>query len=127
MSYCRWSSDNWQCDVYCYEDFSGGFTIHVAGVRVLGDIPKTPVMTKENMAEYLAAHQAQMEFLKTAKHACIGLPHDEEEFNEATAAACADRLEMLRSVGYHVPQYAIDALREEAGAERVDSEGGHCD
>ncbi len=34
MSYCRWSSDNTNCDLYCYEDCSGGFTTHVAGFRL---------------------------------------------------------------------------------------------
>lgn len=26
MSYCRWTHD---CDLYCYEDVTGGWTIHV--------------------------------------------------------------------------------------------------
>ena len=43
----------------------------------------------------------------------IGLPEDGETFNDATAEDCADRLEYLRALGYRVPQYAIDALREE--------------
>lgn len=29
MSYCRWSSDNFKCDVYVYADVSGGWTTHV--------------------------------------------------------------------------------------------------
>ena len=33
MSYCRWSSMNWRCDVYVYEDCSGGWTTHIAGRR----------------------------------------------------------------------------------------------
>lgn len=44
----------------------------------------------------------------------IGLPEDGETFNDGTAEECADRLEALRAIGYRVPQYAIDALREEA-------------
>lgn len=40
MSYCRWSSMNWRCDAYVYEDCSGGFTTHVAGRRrVIQPIP----------------------------------------------------------------------------------------
>ena len=41
MSYCRFSSDDYGCDAYVYEDVSGGFTIHLAGRRYLGDVPKT--------------------------------------------------------------------------------------
>ena len=33
MSYCRWSTDNFKCDLYCYEDVNGGFTTHVASNR----------------------------------------------------------------------------------------------
>lgn len=33
MSYCRWSSMNWMCDVYVYEDVDGGWATHVAGRR----------------------------------------------------------------------------------------------
>lgn len=31
MSYCRWSSDDFECDLYCYADVRGGYTTHVAG------------------------------------------------------------------------------------------------
>lgn len=47
----------------------------------------------------------------------IGLPHDGESFNDPSPSDCADRLERLRSMGYKVPQYAIDALRSEVVAE----------
>lgn len=33
MSYCRWSSMNWMCDVYVYADCNGGWTTHVASAR----------------------------------------------------------------------------------------------
>lgn len=40
MSYCRWSSMNWRCDAYVYEDCGGGWTTHVAGRRrVIQPIP----------------------------------------------------------------------------------------
>jgi hypothetical protein len=43
----------------------------------------------------------------------IGLPHDGETFNDDTPTECAQRLFALRSQGYIVPQYAIDALLSE--------------
>ena len=46
----------------------------------------------------------------------IGLPCDGESFNDSTPGECADTLERLRGMGYIVPQYAIDALREEDDA-----------
>ena len=113
MSFCRFSSDNWKCDVYCYESVAGGFVTHVAGNRVVGDIPQCPRPTKENMEEYMTAHRLQMDFLDTCQRAPIELPHAGESFSDDDAGACADRLESLRAMGYHVPQYALDALRQE--------------
>lgn len=52
--------------------------------------------------------------LKLIPRRKIGLPEDGRTFNVGTAEECADRLESLRALGYRVPQYAIDALREEA-------------
>jgi len=117
MAYCRWSSDDWSCDIYCYEDCWGGFTTHVAGNRVVGDIPKTPPLTKASISDYMVAHKAQMAFLEMCQRKPLGLPHAGESFNDPDAASCADRLEELRVIGYNVPQYAIDALREEAEEE----------
>lgn len=31
MSWCRWSSMNWQCDLYIYDDVGGYVSVHVAG------------------------------------------------------------------------------------------------
>lgn len=121
VSYCRWSSDDFACDVYVYEDCGGGWTTHVARFKTVGDVPKTPPMhsdgidSKAWIAEYMAAHNAQMAFLETAERAPIGLPFDGETFNDPTPGQCADRLELLRGLGYCVPQYAIDELREEQG------------
>ncbi|WP_314435823.1 hypothetical protein [Massilia timonae] len=116
MSYCRFSSDNFGCDVYVYEHVAGGFVTHVAGNRIVGDVPKLPRPTKENRSEYMAAHRAQMDFMTDAKREDIDLPHAGGSFSDDTAGECAARLESLRVLGYKVPQYAIDALREEAGA-----------
>lgn len=112
MSYCRFSSDDWQSDIYCY--CGGNWVVHIAGNRVVGDIPKTPELTNETIPAYMEAHKAQMAFLGTCERQKIELPHAGESFDYDTAGDCADDLERLRSIGYHVPQYAIDELREEA-------------
>lgn len=56
----------------------------------------------------------------------IGLPHDGGRFNDDTPGECADTLLMLRSCGYIVPQYAIDALREEELTNKAEQEGGNA-
>jgi hypothetical protein len=116
MSYCRFSSDDFHCDVYVYEHCYGGFMTHVAANRVVGDVPKIDWPQLDDIVSTSVLHaqyMAQMRFMETAKRAPIGLPHDGKEFVDDTPGDCADRLESLREIGYNVPQSAIDALREE--------------
>lgn len=147
MSYCRFSSDNWRSDVYVYEHCDGGFVTHVAGnKRMFPPIPDIPLswmprfggeysMTERRMIYpsrwhslaascgfriYALWHRLSMWSLSVIPMKNIGLPHDGESFSDETPAECSDRLESLRAIGYHVPQYAIDTLRAEA-AEVSDS------
>lgn len=119
MSYCRWSSEDFQCDVYAYESVHGGFAVHVAGNRVVftEPLPEQVPLEKENIVAFMERNHKVMEMVDAAERVPIGLPHDGEDFCEGDASACADRLESLRALGYRVPQYAIDSLREEAAEE----------
>ena len=117
MSYCRFSSDDYQCDVYCYASVSGYYVTHVASNRPVldGTLPPAVPWEKDNADAWLARHEAVMAWVEKAERKPIGLPHDGETFDDPTASDAADRLQMLKDAGYNVPQYAIDALREEAG------------
>lgn len=141
MSYCRWSSSNWRSDVYVYEHCEGGFTTHVAGrKRVIQPIPDIPIHWLPNFGGKFSKDERKVVYpTKMRKIAAycifwcwgrwhdvhtwsldriplkdIGLPHDGESFSDDTADECANRLESLRAIGYFVPQFAIDALREES-------------
>lgn len=116
MSYCRWSSDDFQCDVYVYEHVHGGFVTHVAGNRRTPSEPFPPQVSITDIDAYIARRKIVDAMLEATERKPIGLPHDGESFNDDTASECADRLERLRALGYNVPQRAIDALREEAAA-----------
>lgn len=117
MSYCRFSSDDYSSDVYCYEDVSGGFTIHVARNRPVLDVDLPPfvLFEEDRIDDWMARHKAVMAWVEKAERKPIGLPYDGESFNDPTAGDTADRLQMLKDAGYNVPQYAIDQLREEDG------------
>lgn len=112
MSYCRWSSDGFMCDVYVYEDCSGGWTTHVATNRVKERAPEifVPGATPE---EYRERYDKYRKHMDTVERERINLPHAGESFNDATPGECAQRLQDLKALGYNVPQYAIDALLEE--------------
>lgn len=65
MSYCRWSSDFGECDVYVYEDVSGGWTTHVAGRKLKKKVPdEVKAMYPETgdpewVSKYMAANEAE--------------------------------------------------------------------
>ena len=120
MSYCRWSSDDYQCDVYVYPDSRGGWTTHVAGRRVIFGAPlpePAPLphpFTDAQFDAWADRHRKVQDMLDMAERVDIGLPHDGETFNDPTPGDCAERLQSLRNAGYNVPQYAVDALLEES-------------
>ena len=111
MSFCRFSSADWSCDLYCYESCMGGITTHVAGNRVVGKVPKVPIITRTSPDRWLAAHKKQMAFLDTAKHKTIGLPLDGQTFNDPTYEKFLDRLFELREMGYNFPDYVIKEVK----------------
>lgn len=142
MSYCRWSSEHGECDVYVYVDVAGGWTTHVAERRRKNRYPDEikalyPREEDPDFDEKLSAYEAaEKEWLKSQPHETImakdengaavpmylladsefiALPAPEagQSFHDATPGECADRLERLRARGLNCPQYAIDALRKE--------------
>lgn len=114
MSYCRWSSDDYQCDVYVYGSDAGWIT-HVAGRRVVfaEPLPDLVPYEKGRESEWLERHEKVDEIFDAAERVDIDLPSACKSFTDSTAGECADRLEALRAEGFVVPQYAIDDLREE--------------
>ena len=114
MSYCRFSSDDFQCDVYTYADVYGGYTTYVASYKYIFKKPLPPEVDISDSKAWCKRSVKVGKIVDKAKSVPIGLKYDGACFNDDTAAECADTLEMLREEGYRVPQYAIDALREEA-------------
>ena len=110
MSYCRWSSDDFRCDVYCYEDVGGGYVTHVASNRVVGDIPPSGDPRQDTFFE---EHQKQMAFLDKAERVPIGLAHDGESYNDTTLTEFRQRLVMLREAGYNIPSHVFESIDEE--------------
>jgi hypothetical protein len=109
-----------------YENASGYWTIHVAGRRHdWGDIELPPWNVTDGES-YIARHKVVQELWKER----FGGHFDEHEhwidleaiapqfagetYDTNSPGDCADKLEEIRAAGLNVPQYAIDALQEEA-------------
>lgn len=115
MSYCRWSTDDFQCDLYCYEDVAGGFTTHVAGRRVVyqGELPPPIPLTPETVKEWAERHTMVMEMHQAGTMVDINLPFAGESFNDDTQEDFLIRLLELKDIGYRFPESVIDAVKEE--------------
>lgn len=121
MSYCRWSTDDFQCDLYCYEHVDGTWTTHVAGNRViwthpeggtLFDLPKQEE-GDEAFAAWREKRLARHEAFDKAETVPIGGPYDGQTLKDATLADFKARLIELRAAGYNFPDYVLDTVDEE--------------
>lgn len=90
MSYCRWSCDDWQSDVYCFASGSGFVTrVTLLPVRTVG------------IGDIAAA-------LPRA-----GLPMDGKTLIDSDLDAFHQRLLQLQAMGYHIPQSALVRIERE--------------
>ena len=110
MSYCRWSSDDWKCDLYCYHSTCGDYRTYVAELKHVG-VPENPHDITDD--EYWQSHQKQMEFLDTAKMEKIGLPYDGMHFSDDDLISFLERVNCLKEAGYHVPFYVLEDIELE--------------
>lgn len=113
MSFCRWSSMDFSCDLYCYEAETC-YVTHVAMSRVVGDIPKVDSSlflenTEENFQEFLSQQKAQFDFLETARREPIGLKYDGQTFYDDKETFLV-RLKYLREEGYNFPEITEEDL-----------------
>lgn len=120
MSYCRFSTDDFQCDIYCYEsDF--GYQIYVAGLRYVFDEPLPPkveLTPDVDIQAWMAREQKVSAMMDKARiegrHVPIGLPYDSRSFCVATAGEAAAKLQELKALGYNVPDGVVECLLDEA-------------
>ena len=107
MAFCRWSSMDFGCDLYCYESEQGIVT-HVASQRVVGEVPKVESslflqLSEETFVQkFLEQQRAQFHFLETAERKPIGLKYDGQTFYDDKESFLI-RLNMLREEGYRFP------------------------
>lgn len=128
MSYCRWSSDDFRCDLYCYQS-SQGYTTHVAGNRIVGDVPHVDwesfLDKRVSAKEFVVQHNAQMDFLLNAKREPIGLPEDGKSYDDPDLASFLERVLNLKKMGYQVPEYVTRTIVEEIAEETLQRAAKH--
>jgi len=117
VSYCRFSTDDYKCDIYLYEDAMGGWTTHVAGSRYVADTPiptLPPGWWSLPVEEAMALNTAQMNWIKAARMEPIKLPSAGKSFRDGDLEQVIARLEGLRVEGFNFPDFVLTSLREDA-------------
>jgi hypothetical protein len=118
MSYCRWSSDNFQCDIYAYES-DMGFMVHVASNKTVGEPPRIDYSllnsdrTTDDMQEFRRQSQENSKWLESCEHAPLGLPFDGQTFTLETMQEFYDKMIELRKVGYRFPDWVLKNIELE--------------
>lgn len=129
MSYCRFSSDDWQCDVYVYANTYGSWTCHVAGRRRIFDDTYPREFRFPDLAPGSPGFDLAWAAFVVNRNACLRWmdAHEDgpwldladvsefagEHYNESSPLAMAKRLTKLKESGLNVPDYAIEDLLEE--------------
>jgi hypothetical protein len=113
MSYCRWSTDDFQCDLYCFEHVDRYFQTYVAGRRLVYKEPLPPEVSFEDTEAWIERHTKIMEMVSEGEHIPIGLPYDGEEFRDSTLEKMLNRIKELKKIGYIVPDFVIENIEEE--------------
>jgi len=116
MSYCRLSSDNFWCDVYCYEDVNGGFTTHVASRRKIRKTKSPNYMTSEAIADkenFTKIMDTWRKEFDSIPYEDIGLSRDGYTFYDDTREGMIETLASLKKEGYVVPDWVFNSIQEE--------------
>jgi hypothetical protein len=113
MAYCRFSTDCFRCDVYAYEDVSGGWTIHVAARKrdvpadfidplltlIEGFDPGDVVDAEARVKEYNRVHA----ILDNLPWIELASPSAGQSFREHSLEGFRDRMVKLREEGLRFP------------------------
>lgn len=124
MAICRWS--DYQCDLYIYES-SFGFECYVAAKRYEDEPEPPPLPAGDDNADWLSWQRLYQEYLKRLK-ACslvpVALPHAGEAKVFQAYGELLDYVVELKSIGFLVPDWVIEDIKEEN--ETSTSSGGQA-
>lgn len=119
MSYCRWSTDNFKCDIYAYQS-DNGYEIHVAANRYVGEPPKVDYSlitkkdyTEEDKQEYLRQEKIRRDWMDKAERKNIELPYAGESFTCPDLETFLEQMIELKTVGYNFPDGVLETIKEE--------------
>jgi len=108
MSYSRWSSDDFCCDLNCFER-NGRYVTQLAMLRYeyTGRPPKIDFDGQHDADKIALQTKLRDQFFEKAIKVPIGLPHDGETFVDEDLQSFRERLVMLKELGYRFPDRVL--------------------
>jgi hypothetical protein len=114
MSYCRWSSDSFRCDVYAYESVYGGFELHLASNRIPDDAPRVDdKLLYSDISKWCKQYNKLSKYMETCKHTKIDHEFSGASFTYDTLEELRDGFIKLREQGFNYPDYVLEDINEE--------------
>lgn len=113
MSYCRWSDNDFKCDLYCY--YGGNYITHVAENKIVfeEELPPHIELSEDNIEKYLERYKKVMDIVHESKHVKIELPYSGQTFQDDSMEEFLVTVKMLKETGYNVPDWVIQNIEEE--------------
>lgn len=118
MAYCGMSSVDDKCEIYCYKSASQGYyVIHIQDrkSRILEKLPQRPA-TDHELDWYFWEKEAE-KVIEDSELDKLLLPYNGKTIYLDHPLSTACFLKKLKKWGYHLPDYAIDRLMDEAKTE----------
>ena len=117
MSYCRFSCDYHDSEVYVY-DCGSGIVIHIAGVKLKHKYPGRRRET-QGLNDWLECYRLARDWLsRDAEWVDIDHPEAGEIYRELPIENAIKKLKQLKDDGFHIPDHAIEGLEWDLKNER---------
>lgn len=113
MSYCRWSTDDYMCDLYVYDSVSGGIAIHIATNRLTYKEPLPDSVSYLDIGAFMARNEKVGKMVDEADRVKIDLPYAGESWDGLSNDEAIEFLIELRQLGYRFPEHVIGMIQEE--------------
>lgn len=117
MSYCRWSTDDFKCDLYCYRadgTNSSVWVTHIANSRRDWNPPYelySPEVLQNDHWRLL--YKFYHILMHKVPFTLIGLPYDGETFKDHTLEDFLVRVLVLKDAGYNMPDSLMERIKSE--------------
>lgn len=114
MSLCRWSSDNFNCDLYIYESVYGGYQINLATSKYKGEIPEVDysLLTKgcADWDKFNEQREIQSDYLAKFGTEPLKLKEVCQDKSVDTLEELLEEVLHLRECGYRFPDSLIEKI-----------------